>query len=378
MPWKAASMSDIRLVFVHHVLTLHTPIAAACRQFSISRKTGYKWLSRYRRDSAQPLTDRSRRPRSSPRRTSANLEAEVLQVRQQFGWGPRKIRAFLIQQKGLALPSVRTVANILTRHGCIATPAVPQLDLQCFERPRPNQLWQCDFKGPLEIARQDIHPFTILDDHSRFLLAIRPCLDLTMATAFTVLWETFAEVGLPESILCDNAFGTTFEVPKTISWFESQLIRLDIRPIHGRPYHPQTQGKVERVHGTFEAELYPRVRRDSLSHFAADADHWRRAVYNTLRPHEALGDMPPVSRYRPSPRRRPDRIPDVVYPAGAVLRKVSTSGDICWRRFRILAGRGLVGQWVRVEEQDQEVAVYFGWKKIRSLDTAQLKPQTML
>lgn len=377
MPWKARSMSDIRLVFVHQVESLHKPIAAACRQFGISRKTGYKWLRRFRLDPQKVLTDHSRRPQSSPRRTAVDLEAEILAVRKQFGWGARKIRAYLVQQKGLALPSVRTVANVLTRLGCISAPTAPQPSTLSFERSQPNELWQCDFKGPLEIARQKIHPLTVLDDHSRYLFCIRPCLDLTMATAFTVLWDVFGEVGLPDSILCDNAFGSTFQVPQTPSWFEAQLIRLGIRPIHGRPYHPQTQGKVERIHGTFEAELYPRIRHDSLDHFTTDSEHWRRTVYNTVRPHESLGDWPPASRYRPSLKRRPTVVPEVEYPPGSVLRKVSSVGDIRWHCYRVLAGRGLVGQHVRIEDRGHELAIYYAWKQIRSIATDQLQRHTM-
>ena len=183
---------------------------------------------------------------------------------------------------------------------------------------------------------------------------------------------------MPQSVLCDNAFGTTFEVPKTVSWFDAQLIRLGIRPIHGRPYHPQTQGKVERLHGTLEREVWPHVRRDSLLHFSEDVNHWRTQVYNTIRPHEALGDKPPLSRFCPSPRPRPAEIPEVEYPSGSITRKVSTSGDIRWRKYRILAGGGLVGQYVRIEERDHEIAVYYAWKQVRGIPHAQLKLGTML
>jgi len=378
MSWKVTPVSEIRLAFVHQVVTLNIPVAKACRDFGISRKTGYKWIARFQQQPLVPLNDRSRRPNASPARTNSDIEKRILEVRDQYGWGARKIRAFLIDQ-GLTLPSVRTVTNILKRLGKIQHQKNKQNnDIQFFERSQPHQLWQCDHKGPIEVARRQIHPFTVLDDHSRFLIALKPCLNVRMKPAFDVLWKAFGQFGIPDSILCDNAFGTTFDIPKTISWFEAQLIRLGIEPIHGRPYHPQTQGKVERLHGTLEREVWPRVRRNSLENFTLDIDHWRRDVYNTIRPHESLGDKPPISRFRPSFKNRPKKLPPIEYEPGATLRKVSFSGDVRYKNFRILAGRGLVGQLVRIEDREHELAIYYAWKEIRNLPRQSLVEGKMI
>lgn len=379
MPWGAQSVSEIRLAFVHEVNSLGAPVAAACRKFGISRKTGYKWLARYRGDPQNELHDHSRRPQRSPARTAAEVEAAVLEVRDRFGWGPRKIRAFLRrEQPDLDLPSERTCAQILARQGRIAPRASAAAHLQFFEKERPNQMWQCDFKGPLEVARRRVHPFAVLDDHSRFLLAVRPCLDLTMATAFGVLWEAFGEFGLPESLLCDNAFGSVHQVPKTLSWFESRLVRLGIQPLHGRPYSPQTQGKIERFNRTLEDEVWPFIRRDDLEAFDRELQRWRREVYNSLRPHQALDDLPPLSRYRPSARSRPAQLPELEYPPGAVLRVVARGGDISWQGCRIQVGAGIAGERVRIEDRDRTVAVYYAWKEIRCLAHDQLRKDTVL
>jgi transposase InsO family protein len=378
MPWEVQPVSEIRVAFVHEVRTLHTPVSQACQKFNISRKTGYKWLARYQQQPALPLTDRSRRPIRSPRRTEAALEQAILDVRERFHWGPQKIRAFLRDQ-GRQLPSDRTVANILKRHGCIAeeSPAQPA-PLQSFERAQPHELWQCDHKGPYEIAKQKVYTLSVLDDHSRFLVALKPCLDLTMRGAFDILWNAFGEFGLPESILCDNAFSSTHTAPKTVSWFDSQLIRLGIHPTHGRPYHPQTQGKVERFHGTLEQEVLPYIRKDTLPHFTADLDQWRCDVYNPLRPHEALGDKPPLTRFRPSPRPRPSKLPEVVYPPGATLRRVSSAGVIQWTYYRIQTGAGLARQYVRVEDRGHEIAIFYAWKQIRLIPVNALREDTLL
>jgi transposase InsO family protein len=377
MPWKILPMSELRLALVHMVRSAHIPVAQACRHFGVSRKTAYKWLVRYDQAPQQPLQNQLRRPRRCPRQTAPDLEQRILQVRDQHGWGARKIRAVLANQ-GQAVPSARTVHQVLVRHDRLQAAATEPPALQRFERAQPNELWQLDFKGPLEIQRRHVYPLVVEDDHSRFLLALRPCLDLTMATAWAVLWQAFGEYGLPEAILCDNAFGTRGQNPLGISWFEAQLIRLDIHPCHGRPYHPQTQGKVERLNGTLERELWPRVRRDTLEHFTTDLQQWRTQVYNVLRPHQALADQPPVKHWQPSPRTRPATLPPVEYASGAVLRKVMNRGDISWRGYRILIGAGLEGEQVRVEERAHEVAVYYAWKQLRLLATADLRKGTIL
>ena len=364
MPWSTPIVSELRTAFVHAVRTAKRPVASAARDFGISRKTAYKWLTRF--DDQRPLHDQSRRPHRSPYRTSEALEHAILAVRDEYGWGPRKIVAYLKNHDRPA-PPVRTAAAILRRHGRSTPPAGPTRDdLQRFERPRPNQLWQLDFKGYVEIHRQRIYPLTILDDHSRFLLALDCRTAQTYACAWDVLWNTLGEYGLPEQILCDNAFGNHGPAPG-ISWFEARLIRLDIQPLHGRPYHPQTQGKIERLHRTLESEVFPRLPHDSLPNFQAGLDHWRTAVYNALRPHEALGDVPPVTRWKPGVRPRPDRLPDVEYPAGAAVRKANTTGDIRWRGARILVGQGLIGQYVRVEEVEGYLRLWYGSRRIREI-----------
>lgn len=363
MPWSTHTVSELRTAFVHAVRTANRPVTQAATDFGISRKTAYKWLARF--DAQEPLGDRSRRPHHSPARTGPEAEAAVLEVRDRFGWGPRKIAAYL---RGLDRPAppARTAAAILRRHGRVAPAPAPEA-VQRFERPGPNELWQLDFKGYVEVERRRVYPLTVLDDHSRFLLALRCCADQTYASAWAALWDALGEYGLPEQVLCDNAFGTHGRPAPGASWFEARLIRLGIRVARGRPYHPQTQGKVERLHGTLEREVIPRLPRDRLPDFQAGLDHWRRCVYNPLRPHEALGDVPPLTRWRPSPRPRPAELPAVEYPPGAVLRKVAGTGGIRWRKALILAGHGLVGDFVRVEEGDGSVTLWYGAHRIRQV-----------
>jgi transposase InsO family protein len=392
MPWKVDAVSELRFALCHAVRSLHRPVAAAAREFG---KTAHKWLDVFDAAAAAAaaaaaspgagaLADRPRRPRRSPARTGPEVERLVLDARDRFNWGPRKIHAFLLQQAARdalptpPLPSVRTLGAILGRNGRVKPP--PPADaaaVQRFERERPNQLWQVDHKGPVEVERGLVTPFTVIDDHSRYCLAFRPCHDKTMSTAFDILWELFGDVGLPDAVLSDNAFNAAGVGPG-LSWFDARLIRLGIRPLHGRPYHPQTQGKCERFHGSAVREFICfNARRDTLGHFGQDAEHWR-GVYNTLRPHEALGDRPPVERWRPADRRRPATLPEPSYQPGLVTRTIDDRGAIHFDGYKILVGRGLAGDRVRVDDAGNELRVFYCDRQVRSLSPAQLVRGRML
>jgi transposase InsO family protein len=368
-------MSQLRAAFVQAVQVERLPIAQACRHFGISRKTGYKWLHRAQHPDGCSFEDCSRRPHRSPVRTATTIEERILALRDHYGWGARKLRAVLFEEDP-DTPSIRTVHTVLKRHQRLTPPPSVPPEPQSFVRAQPNELWQLDFKGPVEIQRQRIHPLSVLDDHSRFLLGLHACTEPTFATTWSLLWDLFGEFGLPDAILCDNFFSAR-NSGIGLSAFDAKLLRLDIRPVHGRPYHPQTQGKVERFHGTLQRELWPSIRRDSLAHFQRDLKRWRTR-YNTLRPHEALNDLPPQRCWRPSLRRRPARLPEVAYPIGSVLRRVGSNGEACWKGSRILVGWGLAGQTVRVEEDEHEIAIYFAKHCVRRLSLTELRPRRML
>lgn len=372
MPWKVDTVDAQRQQFCYRVEVLKERVTDVSDEAGVSRKTIYKWLKRYRADPSTPLVDRSRRPRRSPKQTAASVEASVLALRDEHGWGGRKIRRLLLNDDEVAPPpSIRTVSAILkrcgrTRPAVIAEPAPPQR----FERSEPNELWQLDHLGPREIEQQRRFGFTVVDDHSRFCFCFEPLADLTINAYWPVLWRAFGEFGLPESILCDNAFG-----PRGLgmSELEMRLIRLGIRPIHGRPYHPQTQGKVERLHGTIERELFRfKARCDRMKLFLEDRDRWLR-TYNHVRPHESLGDRPPISRWAMSPRKRPKMIPPVTYDLGQTLRKVSQVGDIHYQGARIAVARCLAGQAVRIDEREHDIGVFYAWKELRTIPLPKLK-----
>ena len=183
-------------------------------------------------------------------------------------------------------------------------------------------------------------------------------------------------VGMPEAILSDNYFGNRGRIG--ISWFESHLVPLGIAPCHGRIYHRQTQGKVERLHGTLQREAFPYVDMSSQGAFNRDLQQWRTEVYNTFRPHEALGMQPPIRRWKPSSQPRPTVLPPLECPTESVLRKVHPTGCISYRNCRILVGMGIAGQYVRIEENDQMITLFYGPRQVRLVPTNRLKQNHLL
>ena len=300
-----------------------------CRRFQVSAKTFYKWVKRARSGNGS-LENRSRRPRKSPRQTSAEMESKILQVRHiRPGWGARKIRRVLRNQGEARLPATSTVHRILQRTGQIdPTQSQKHQAWQRFEHEAPNQLWQMDLKGWFTtLDQRRCNPLTVLDDHSRYAVCLRACVDQRTETVQHQLIATFQRYGLPERMTMDNGspWGDDWQHPYTplTVW----LIRLGIRISHSRPFHPQTQGKDERFHRTLEGDLLRWHRFRDLDHVQRHFDDYRH-VYNHERPHQALGLEVPASRYRMSPRGFPQRLPVIEYDTDAIVRTVQTKGRI--------------------------------------------------
>jgi transposase InsO family protein len=297
---------------------------ALCRRFGISPAVGYKWIERFKAGD-RTLADRSRRPHGSPARSADEAEAAVVAVRAAHpAWGARKI-AWALEQAGRDPPAVSTVHAILRRHDLIA-PAIGGLPaVQRFQMPAPNLLWQMDFKGWVRLGDDtQCHPLTVIDDCSRYDLCLQACSNQRGETVRGRLERTFRHYGLPEAIFVDN--GTPWGDPSGERWtrFSVWLLKLGIAVIHSRPYHPQSRGKNERFHRTLNAEVLALRRLRDLAEAQRAFDAWRQ-VYNFERPHEALGLQVPASRYRPSPRSMPSRLPAPEYDSQEIVRTVSAT-----------------------------------------------------
>lgn len=346
-------------------------VAELCRRCGISRKTAYKWLNRHEVEGVAGLAERSRRPQRSPARTASEMEARVVQLRQQYpAWGGRKLARVLRDQGHEAVPAPSTVTAILHRHGLIDPEAAQaHTPWRRFEHPEPNALWQMDFKGHFAMRSGRCHALTVLDDHSRFSLVLGACADERTETVRGRLTEAFRHYGLPERMTMDNGSCWGGEEPHGLTALTAWLVRLGIRVGHSRPYHPQTQGKDERFHRTLDSELLrARVPAD-LAECQADFDRYRH-VYNQVRPHEALALSVPASRYRPSPRAYPEQLPPIEYGPGDTVRKVQDKGEFSFRGQICRVSSALHGQPVAVRPIPEEgrFAVYFCHQLVAEID----------
>jgi transposase InsO family protein len=276
----------------------HTKNPLLSRRFGVSPTTAYKWLERHRERGREGLEELSRRPHHTPRRCSPELEEAVLRLRDRHpAWGARKLRRRLLVTTGQPVPSASTVHQILLRHARIdAKDSLKHRAFQRFEHPAPNQLWQMDFKGHFATETARCHPLTVLDDHSRFALGVQACADERAKTVQQRLSSIFRLYGLPDRMTMDNGAPWGADANHRFTGLTVWLIRLGVRVSHSRPYHPQTQGKDERLHRTLSEELLSRRRFLDLSDTQQALDQWRH-VYNFQRPHEALQLEVPASRY---------------------------------------------------------------------------------
>jgi transposase InsO family protein len=371
MPWQEVSVVDQRCEFVRLAMQEGANRRELCRRFGIHPDTGYKWLARWQAD--QDVADRPRRPHSSPGRTGCELEKRILSMRDAHpAWGARKI-ARCLEREGHLSPAVSTVHEILRRTGRIKAAIGGALASKRFEMPAPNLLWQMDFKGWIRLGNDaQCHPLTVVDDHSRYDLCLQACADQRTDTVRSCLEKTFHHYGLPEAFFVDN--GSPWGDPSGERWtrFSVWLLKLGIAVIHSRPYHPQSRGKNERFHRTLAAEVFALQRFRDLAETQRAFDAWRE-VYNFERPHEALGQQVPASRYQPSQRPMPPRLPEVEYDSPDIVRRVSTTKAYIsfkgrlWKVPQAFRGERLA---IRPMASDAQYGVFFGAHQVAIIDLA--------
>jgi transposase InsO family protein len=348
MPWKDVRVDEQRLRFVLRASSGAEEMSGLCREFGISRPTGYLWLKRFQESGRiEEVRERSRRPQQMPGKTSAEIEAQVVRERRQRpDWGPKKLRA-LLKRNGTELGRM-TVHRILQRHHLILPHRSHPPALQRFERTQPNELWQMDFKGLPANLSQGWTPLSVLDDCSRYSLGLKGLRGTGGDLVRSTLEGIFRESGLPDGMLVDH--GTPWWNAQhpcgwtTLSiWLMKQNIRLHFSAVR----HPQTQGKVERFHRSLEDALHERG-------FPAGRGEWPewleefRQEYNHVRPHEALGMQVPASRWQPSQRSYLEKLPEWEYPAGSQLMTVRQSGQIKIGKKEYTITRALAGEVVEL------------------------------
>lgn len=382
MPFITQSIMSQRVEFCIIASKPETNISELCRRFKITRRTGYKWIERYYDKGLPGLSDKSRRPHSFPNQTPEGIEKYVVKLRcDDQEWGSKKLHKILSNHKELGLytyptiPCKATITKILGRNGLIPPNRSKQSEgFERFEYDYPNELWQMDYKGYFKLLNKELcHPLTITDDHSRFNICLEACRNQQEITVKQALINVFSRYGLPYKILADNGgpWGAAGNHPtegiRGYTVLEKWLIQLNIILIHGRPYHPQTQGKEERFHRTLKQELINYEQFRDHIHCQERFDVWREK-YNCIRPHEAISFKTPAELYRPSNNKYPEKIKPYEYDMSDIKRRVD-NGLISFKNKEIRVGRAFNGEYValRRSQKDDIYEIYFCNQLLRTI-----------
>lgn len=358
MPWARKSVMDCRTMFVAAWLRGEEPISQLCLRHGISRKTGYKWMERYREGGLSGLTDRSSARHGQSSQVDAAVAGKIVGLRQQRPtWGPKKLLARLRQDDPSgSWPAASTVGDLLKREGLVEArqrrrsgerhkPAL-------IEPSAPNVSWAADFKGWFRTGDGvRCEPFTVTDGYSRYVLGCEVVAQVRFAPVQMALTRLFREHGLPQALRTDN--GSPFarrDGLGGLSQLSVWLLKLDVWPDFIMPGRPDMNGRHERMHRVLlEDAISPPAA--TLAAQQKRMDAWR-VDYNTCRPHEALGQRCPATLYMASARAFPERIGAWDYPADHQLRKVIGDGYIRWRERTIYLSGALRGEAVALAQRD--------------------------
>jgi putative transposase len=357
MPWKECKPMDERLKFVARCLDGES-MSALCREFGISRPTGYKIFNRYKESGLEGLQDRTRRPYRHANRLPFQVERTILQLKREYDWGAVKIRDKIICDYPMIKPPAKsTIHAILERHGLVKkrrrrryrAEGTPLSDAQ-----NPNGLWCTDYKGEFMLgSRHYCYPLTITDYSSRYLLACEGLESTKSQFAFTVFERVFKEFGLPDAIRSDN--GIPFASPNALfglSRLSIWWLRLGVNIERIKPGNPQQNGRHERMHLTLKKEATKPPGYNFLQQqerFDSFVD-----VYNNERPHQALNGRYPGDLYTPSTRvYRPPEEPEYPYHDRTV--RVTQCGRICIGRRKINLSAVFAGESVGIREVDDKI-----------------------
>lgn len=360
MAWRETCPLDERVQFIGEHLAGSVSMTVLCRTFGISRKTGYKWISRYNTGGVSALDDRARAPRSHPNAASAEVVREILAAKKRYRfWGPRKLLLFLEEKDARrAWPSASTMGEILKRHGMVkrrrkkrTTPPFTEPFAACDQ---PNAVWCVDFKGHFAMGNgMRCHPLTLTDAYSRYLLGCKGLRGETEALSRPVLESAFREFGLPERLRSDNGRPFASVGLGGLSVLGVWLLKLGITPERIEPGKPQQNGRHERMHRTLK-EATTKPPKEDLKKQQQAFDRFR-SEYNDERPHEALGQRPPATHYKPSARHFPARVAAPEYAEGLEKRLVDANGSMKWRGHRLHVTDALRHEVVGLEEVDDGV-----------------------
>ena len=359
---------DEKKDFIEEWKRQEVSLAELCRGYGISRQTGYKWLERYELEGEPGLEEHSRAPLQHPQAMLPEVSQALVSLRSQHpSWGPRKLRAYLQRDTPkIVWPAVSSIGDLLRREG-LAHPRRKRKRTPPYTQPlqhagAPNQVWCADFKGwflTQDGARCD--PLTITDAYSRYLIRCCAVKKTDGEHAWAVFEAAFREFGLPEAIRTDNGPPFASRAPGGLSQLSMLWLRLGIRHERIEPGKPQQNGRHERMHQTLKQETASpserNLRRQQMAFLRFQQE------YNQTRPHEALQYETPASRYVGSERRYPAKLPELEYPEGAHLRRVSHQGSVRLHGVRMFVSALLAWEVVgllEIETYPDWLEVYYG------------------
>lgn len=366
-----------KVEFIDRAMKPGARMSSLCREYGISRETGYKWLGRFKREGPDGLEEHSRRPHATPLATAEEVVAAVLELRERYPRrGPKKLVVLLRSKLGAATPSVATVARILKRFGMVRQKSLFRRAPSLVERPpemratSPNELWTVDFKGWWASRDgQRCEPLTVRDAFSRFILAIKVLASPSMSQTRAAFTALFKKYGVPAAIQVDN--GTPFINVRArggLTGLSAWWVSLGIRVVRSRRGCPQDNGAHERMHRDMRADLQAYPAGSRLAEQRA-CDRWR-LEFNRVRPHEALGGKTPSDLYRRS-ERRPVKT-SFMYPPDWIVRTVREQGRIKVAHTDVHIGMALVRE--RIALQPLGGASHRIWFRELDLGTVELPP----
>ena len=378
MPWTHTA-TDMRTRFIADYQNELFSFAELCSRYDISRKTGYKWVNRYRSEGPGGLDDRSHATHTCPHETDARVRGALLRLRRLHPtWGAKKLlQRIAVEHPAWDLPALSTAHDLLKRHGLVKRRRRrahrPHAGRPTTVPLGPNDLWTADFKGQFRMGNgRYCYPLTVADAFSRFVLGCKgmPSIDRDQTRAsFELLFRTY---GLPQRIRTDNGAPFASLALGRLSRLSVWLIRLGIRPELIQPGCPQQNGAHERMHRTLKAEA-TRPPASSLRSQQHRFDAFRD-TFNRVRPHEALDQRTPASQYHASPRPFPQKLPPLDYPPHFEVRLVSNNGGIRWRNHWVSVSSILRRERVGLEAvADGLWTVYFGPLELGRLDERSLR-----
>lgn len=375
MPWKELKPMDQKIQFIADYTRQVGSISELCQRYGISRKTGYKWIQRYTELGLSGLAEQSKKPQYHPLQTPLKIRRRIIEIRNasRIPLGAKKISVILAQElAAIDVPSPSTINNILKAEGLVK-PRRKRRRVSPYGKAlragsKPNDLWSVDFKGQFKLTnRQWCYPLTVMDDYSRYLLAIESQRNVRTVETRKSFERLFCEFGLPERIRSDNGVPFATKATGGLSALSIWWIKLGIRPERIAAGQPQQNGRHERMHKTLKAA----ATKPPSASFSSQQRRFDvfRGAYNSERPHEALFQQMPRDWFTPSSRTYPCPLMPIEYPRYFEVRKVASSGVVYWHSGQAYISHLLAGEWVGLEEIGENIYdVYFSFYRLGRLD----------